>query len=123
MAGIKQPAVMSAQGPHRIAGTEPFDLPYQDNFATDINGYTVVNANNDGSTWEWHEENNCARYQYCDDNVGDDWLISPDIKKSLKSVPRLPANLSVWRLNGVRARPLRRCQMTLLLPLLSRADI
>ena len=80
MAGIKQPAVMSAQGPHRIAGTEPFDLPYQDNFATDINGYTVVNANNDGSTWEWHEENNCARYQYCDDNVGDDWLISPDIK-------------------------------------------
>lgn len=80
MAGINQPAVMSAQGPHRIAGAEPFDLPYQDNFATDINGYTVVNANNDGSTWEWHEENNCARYQYCDDNVGDDWLITPDIK-------------------------------------------
>lgn len=69
----------TAQKIRRITGTEPFDPPYIDNFDNDINGYTVENPDNDGSTWTWRG-GGYAAYQPAEGNSGNAWLFSPDLK-------------------------------------------
>lgn len=44
-----------------------------------FNVYSVVDANNDGSTWSWNEFNQSAAYRYNSNNTADDWLITPPI--------------------------------------------
>lgn len=64
-------------------GKEVTSLPYNCIFddPSVFNTWTVVNANG-GSTWKWKQRglkdfNAFAMYEYDNDNVGDDYLISP----------------------------------------------
>ncbi|MBR6981558.1 MAG: choice-of-anchor J domain-containing protein [Prevotella sp.] len=56
------------------------ELPYSNTFDTaDEQGeFTILDVNNDGSTWSFYE--NAARYRYSATNDADDWLFSPMIK-------------------------------------------
>lgn len=61
------------------------NLPYANSFDTEDeqNAFTIVDANNDGSTWDWisnSEGNSYARYSYSAENDADDWLFSPAIR-------------------------------------------
>ena len=56
---------------------QAIEVPFFDDFLTDINLYTVIDANGDGSTWSWY--NGSARYKYNSSNDADDWLITPPI--------------------------------------------
>lgn len=51
------------------------DMNNRDNF----DSHTVVNANNDGSTWTFVNAGR-TRYTYSDANQADDWIISPNIR-------------------------------------------
>ena len=55
-------------------------LPYSNTFNTEDeqNEFTIVDVNNDGSTWSFYD--NAARYRYNSANDADDWLFSPLIK-------------------------------------------
>ena len=55
-------------------------LPYTNGFegVDDWDWLTIIDANNDGSTW--HPYYGEASYKYNSDNNGDDWLISPAIR-------------------------------------------
>ena len=55
-------------------------LPYVNSFdnAADQKQFTIIDANEDGRTWNWY--NGQGRYTYSSTNAGDDWLVSPAIK-------------------------------------------
>ena len=55
-------------------------LPYVNTFddAADQKHFTIIDANQDGRTWNWYS--GMARYTYSSTNQGDDWLVSPAIK-------------------------------------------
>ena len=59
--------------------------PYNESFefAEGAVPFTVINANNDGSTWNWDSDLGLMLYNFSDGEQGDDWLITPGI--SLKS--------------------------------------
>lgn len=64
-----------------IVGT-PLDLPYTcdfENAYTMYNYYTIIDANGDGSTWNYDTDGSRAYYQYSQVNAADDWLIAPPI--------------------------------------------
>lgn len=56
------------------------ELPYINSFddAADQKHFTIIDANEDGRTWNWYS--GMARYTYSSTNQGDDWLVSPAIK-------------------------------------------
>lgn len=59
-----------------------FSIPFFDDFLTETDAalYTIIDANNDGSTWKWLSgSTNCFFYKFSDANRGDDWLITPPI--------------------------------------------
>lgn len=64
---------------------DAYEVPYLENFddPSSIEEYTIIDANNDGSTWEYYasDYNNekAVRYSYSSINDADDWLISPPI--------------------------------------------
>lgn len=71
-----------------IVGT-PLDVPYGGIFmdaADMINYYTIIDNNNDRSSWSYDIETSAAFYTFNATNDGDDWLISPPInyKKNTK---------------------------------------
>lgn len=57
-------------------------LPYINPIATEdaFNDLTIIDANNDASTWSFFSTEPCARYKYNKTNKGDDWLVTPGIK-------------------------------------------
>ncbi|MGI6222801.1 MAG: choice-of-anchor J domain-containing protein [Prevotella sp.] len=57
------------------------EVPYWEDFPTetDMNLYTVIDANNDGATWKWDSWDYAARYTLSVENTGDDWLFTPPI--------------------------------------------
>lgn len=67
-----------AQSNGLIVGN-PKEVPFFDDFNEGIDLYTVIDANNDGSTWDWDNERKAASYFYSRVNAADDWLISPPI--------------------------------------------
>ena len=56
----------------------PYDNDFADESSLDL--MTVIDANNDYSTWGYHYERQCAAYVYSLENEGNDWLITPAIK-------------------------------------------
>ena len=56
-----------------------FEVPYFCDFDTDLNLYTVVDANGDGSTWNWDAATKSAAYHWSTTGPGDDWLITPPL--------------------------------------------
>lgn len=66
-------AVMYGNG-YEVPWTEKFDN------ASSLNMFTIVDANNDGSTWGWSRfKTKAVTYTYNDKNAADDWLITPPI--------------------------------------------
>lgn len=55
------------------------EVPFLEEFTTNLGLFTVIDANNDGSTWQWEKSDKCAAYRWSTKNQGDDWLISPPI--------------------------------------------
>ena len=57
------------------------DVPVYIDFANEdnMNLMTIIDANGDGTTWNWTSTYSCARYNYNSSNKADDWFISPDI--------------------------------------------
>lgn len=56
----------------------PYDNDFADESSLDL--MTIIDANDDYSTWGYHTERQCAAYVYNWDNQADDWLITPAIK-------------------------------------------
>ncbi len=56
----------------------PYDNDFADESSLDL--MTIIDANDDYSTWGYHTERQCAAYVYNLDNQADDWLITPAIK-------------------------------------------
>ncbi len=56
----------------------PYDNQFEDESSLDL--LTIIDANNDGSTWGYHPDQHCAYYVYNGENSGDDWLLSPPLK-------------------------------------------
>lgn len=56
------------------------NVPYTADFTVPetIGVFEVIDANQDGSTWNWSDGNN-TNYEYNADNAGDDYLITPPI--------------------------------------------
>ena len=44
------------------------------------NYYTIIDANNDGYTWTYHEDSHSAFYPYNYAQAANDWLISPPLQ-------------------------------------------
>lgn len=61
--------------------TPPFSTVFSQGSQT-LNGYTVIDSNNDGRTWIWDEKGHGVRAPYNTDHVTpmDDWLITPALK-------------------------------------------
>lgn len=41
--------------------------------------FTTIDSNGDGTTWDWSEERQCARYQASTTKAADDWLVTPPV--------------------------------------------
>ena len=66
-------AVMYGNG-YEVPWTEQFDN------ASSLNMFTIIDANNDGSTWAWSRfKTKAVTYTYNNKNAADDWLITPPI--------------------------------------------
>ena len=56
--------------------------PYYEDFSTEaaFDLFKVVDSNNDGKTWAWHEVKQSAYYATSDSKSANDWLITPTIQ-------------------------------------------
>ncbi len=72
--GANRGATASAD---RVLVGDAFSIPYSDDFTNgnDYTLYTIVDANQDGRTWQWSDQ--AVRGYYSYDNAMDDWLITP----------------------------------------------
>lgn len=61
---------------------DAFDVPYFEDFDNEANFklFTIVDNNNDGSTWSRNNGMSAAVYKYNSHNAADDWLITPPVK-------------------------------------------
>lgn len=89
-------------GPSASSGTmtlgKSFEAPLAFNLTTedDFKFFTVIDANNDASTWEWSRNGTMCRYNR--NNDSDDWLITPMI--TLKAGYRYTITLEMRSGNG-----------------------
>ena len=78
-------------------------VPYSCDFATDeiFALWSVIDANQDGFTWERETTLKAARYHYNEDDVtpGDDWLISSPIHLEKGKIYRLNFKLQSYDIN------------------------
>lgn len=69
--------------PMAKAPTTAYEVPFLEEFKDSASflRWTVIDANNDGSTWTYRDRNDetTALYHFNDNNNADDWLISPPI--------------------------------------------
>ena len=73
---LKSDSVVSS----KIYLGKAFAAPYSENFATDpTSTYAIIDANADGYTWQWSEENQAMTNTYPWWNPSDDWLLTPTI--------------------------------------------
>lgn len=77
--GLESEAVRSEEF---VFGSVIADFPYRNDFNTqeDFNKFTVIDTNNDGSTWAFDAGYQSAAYTYNQKNAANDWLISPAFK-------------------------------------------
>lgn len=67
-----------------------FDLTTEEGLAP----FTIVDANNDGTTWKWASGSNCAWYYCSDKNNANDWLITPAVLLEAGKTYRMVVNTS-----------------------------
>lgn len=83
----------------RLTCGDAFATPYSQGFASqqDFNDYfTVVDNNNDGSTWRFQEWGNIVRFDLSNDSRADDWLITPAISLDGGTSYSLSVNLKTF---------------------------
>ena len=58
-----------------------YEVPYYEGFDSNasLNDYTIIDANNDNTTWVYNSLNGRVDYNWSMTNSGDDWLITPPI--------------------------------------------
>lgn len=88
----------AAYSNYAIAG-QPHTIPFVEMFATeaDFNKFTVIDANNDAAEYtdifyapKWHyDDEYAAAFYYTNNNVADDWLITPALKLEQGKVYRI----------------------------------
>lgn len=54
-----------------------YSVPYKENFSGGFDDFTVIDANEDGVTWNAYMGS--VEYGYSQNNAADDWLVSPKI--------------------------------------------
>lgn len=76
--GIEGPEVSSKT----VIVGPAIELPYDNTFAdnSSLDYMTIIDADNDDITWEYHYEQQCASCAYSWDQPKDDWLITPPLK-------------------------------------------
>ncbi len=79
---------------------EPVDVPYTADFTSEapMDNFSILDANNDGSTWSW-SSSNYANYKWNSSNAADDYLILPvnlEADKSYDVTVNAAANSSTW---------------------------
>ena len=60
---------------------EAYEVPYLETFgsSTSMNDYTIIDANNDGTTWAYNNMGGNVAYNWSITNAADEWLITPAI--------------------------------------------
>ena len=60
---------------------EAYEVPYLETFgsSTSMNEYTIIDANNDGTTWGYNSMSGYVNYNWSVTNAADEWLITPAI--------------------------------------------
>ena len=58
-----------------------YEVPYTENFGSSasINDYTIIDGNNDGTTWRYNGMSGNVGYDWSMTNAADEWLITPAI--------------------------------------------
>lgn len=56
----------------------PYTQGFDDESSLDL--FTILDSNNDGTTWEYNRYSNNVRYRYNRNNAADDWLLTPALK-------------------------------------------
>jgi len=66
---------------NKVVYGQALDVPYYENFDTQagFDIFTIIDANNDSSTWEYAPVAQNVFYRYNSVNKADDWLITPAI--------------------------------------------
>ncbi len=72
--------VSSAEGRSNAVQTGNIHPPYSETFddANSLNNFTIIDANNDGATWEFYY--NYVRSKFHSDNSSDDWLVTAPVR-------------------------------------------
>lgn len=73
----------------RAATASEVTLPYEQKFnsAADADGFTIVDANNDGFQWNW--SSGAMVYEFNANQDADDWLITPQFRVDTRHVYKL----------------------------------
>lgn len=58
-----------------------YEVPYLESFgsASSMNEYTIIDSNNDGTTWGYNSMSGYVNYNWSMTNAADEWLITPAI--------------------------------------------
>lgn len=57
-----------------------YDVPFSESFDGGLNGFTIIDVNNDSVTWRLTPLGQTVEYSWSDKNNADDWLITPAIR-------------------------------------------
>ena len=65
----------------RATNGEAYEVPYLETFGSSasMNDYTIVDANNDGTTWGYNNMSGNVTYNWSMTNAADEWLFTPAI--------------------------------------------
>lgn len=67
---------VSARGQSNILAVGTYTLPLELPITQDVLQFiTIVDANNDGTTWKWCDQHNAFEYEYSEYNKANDWAI------------------------------------------------
>lgn len=67
---------------NEVAYGSALSVPYYEDFSQEsaFNTFTIVDANNDGTTWNYNSYDHAAAIDNSLKGIGDDWLITPPIR-------------------------------------------
>ena len=74
-----KPVYMMAVNRMNTSEIQPLVLTYDESTETFSNDYTIIDANNDGTTWGYNSMSGYVNYNWSMTNAADEWLITPAI--------------------------------------------
>lgn len=90
------------QASKKDAPAEGYTIPYHKDFPTEdsLNEMTIIDANNDGSTWTWDQYQKYARLSCPQSGQDDDWLMSAPIQMEAGKIYEFAAKVSAGNPNA-----------------------